>query len=294
MNDDKGDFADWFLVNHASSIARALNQNIHTAPPFKLSLFTDSTSSWLVFSIHHSLFDGISLPLLLQDVESQFFNHPLRPLVSGGELLDVAGLVSPQEITTFWQDHFRGYDWPTFPFRQALTSGGNVKQFRLGTPLSTLKAGASQQQITLQALFTATYAQLLANLVYETDDVVFGVSHGPESLVRPHRAPQVIRTGRLLPVKHIESAMYPTLSVLPLRVDLREPGSLLQSTQQRISSCIKFEQTPLGRIQQAIRPGQPLFETLFSVSVQIESQSNIWTAVKSHAPAIDVSLQSNQ
>lgn len=93
-----------------------------------------------------------------------------------------------------------------------------------------------------------------------------------------------------MPVDHIDGAMYPTLSVLPMRVECKHPD--LGKIQNDISSAIKFEQLSLGQIQQWVRDGGLLFETLFSISVNNESTSSLWDIIQSEPPQTDVSTVS--
>lgn len=100
---------------------------------------------------------------------------------------------------------------------------------------------------------------------------------------------QVIRSGRLLPVDNVETAMCPMISVLPMRVNFLSPGDVLQIVQSTISSVVELEHVPLGKVQSWVRPGKPLFETLFSVSMKDTTQSAIWDVVESEPPQADVS-----
>lgn len=78
------------------------------------------------------------------------------------------------------------------------------------------------------------------------------------------------------------------MSILPLRVNFK-PELGLQDVQNSISSSIEYEHVPLGKVQSWVRPGKPLFEILFSLSVNNSPQSTLWDVIESEPPEADVS-----
>lgn len=88
----------------------------------------------------------------------------------------------------------------------------------------------------------------------------------------------------------IETSMYPMISVLPVRVDLSDPtNETLPSLQRTISSMVALEHVSLSKVQNWVRPGETLFETLFSISVMDNHQRQIWDVVESEFPQVEVS-----
>lgn len=80
------------------------------------------------------------------------------------------------------------------------------------------------------------------------------------------------------------------ISVLPERVNFRDLGDILQIIQRDISDFVELEHVALGRVQNWVRPGEILFESLFSVSVKEDIHSRLWNIVDSEPPQPDVSL----
>lgn len=96
-----------------------------------------------------------------------------------------------------------------------------------------------------------------------------------------------------MPVPHIDKAICPTISVLPVRVNFSQNGdAVLRTIQRDISEVVEFEHVALGKVQNWIRPGEMVFETMFSVSVKDNMYSKIWEVVESEPPKADVSLLS--
>lgn len=79
------------------------------------------------------------------------------------------------------------------------------------------------------------------------------------------------------------------MAVVPCRVDLNASDNILQHVQVVIGETVKFEHIGLADIQNWIRPGQSMFDTLFSVSVEEDHGLTRWTIVESEPPQPDVS-----
>lgn len=94
----------------------------------------------------------------------------------------------------------------------------------------------------------------------------------------------------MLPVEGVETALCPMISVLPSRIDFRQPDNVLHSIQRAISLMTEFEHVPLGKVQQWVHPGAALFDTLFSVSFKETDTSTLWHMVDSQNPEPDVSI----
>lgn len=87
--------------------------------------------------------------------------------------------------------------------------------------------------------------------------------------------------------------MAPMVSVVPARVNFGVPGNILHQIQHNISTVVEFEHVPLGKVQSWVRPGESLFDILFSVSVKVNTASEIWDVLDSEQPEPDVSLQTS-
>jgi hypothetical protein len=79
------------------------------------------------------------------------------------------------------------------------------------------------------------------------------------------------------------------VSVVPTRVNFGISGNALHQIQHGISAVVEVEHVPLGKVQNWVRPGKSLFDTLFSVSIKAKTTSNIWDVIESEQPEADVS-----
>ncbi|KAI0082634.1 hypothetical protein K474DRAFT_1654750 [Panus rudis PR-1116 ss-1] len=265
-NDDE--FRNWFLSTPSSQLSIDINEHLSETPGFRLSHYYSPSQHYLVLSIHHALFDGISLPLLLNDVERAYLHHSLQPTPPASRVLDSIHAIDVEKARLHWTQLFAGFDWRKTVLRETSSSKFAVASQPFSTALSALQDRAATQRTTVQALLMSAYAFLLATTLYGEDDVVFGV----------------IRSGRLLPVEGVENAPYPLLCVTPFRVNFQKSNALLQEVQHDVSTSVNYEHVPLSKIQHWIREGGGLFETLFSMAYKEVRSDALWTMISSQNP----------
>ncbi|KAG6898366.1 NRPS [Termitomyces sp. T32_za158] len=269
------DLVKWFLSTRAPEIAQDINRTLSETPGFRLSVFVADNQLYLVLSIHHALYDGISLPLLFQDVEREYHATPLLSLASPSQILDCIASVNLDKAREFWLNHFHGFVWPHFHVPSRVPSSLTIRHIaQFNSTLTHLKELSASQNVTLQTVLTSAFAVLAATRIYHVNDISFGI----------------IRSGRLLPVVNIEYAICPMVSVVPTRVNFNEPGNVLHNVQARASAMMNVEHVPLGKVQNWVRPGRAIFDLLFSVSVKAHHQSDIWSILESQPPEADYAL----
>ncbi|KAJ3550989.1 hypothetical protein NMY22_g88 [Coprinellus aureogranulatus] len=270
-------FIGEFNKQESYRITQDINHFISTIPPLRMTLYSLPANLVLVLSIHHALYDGVCLPLILSDLESAYLGSPMLPLASLDNILACISSHDETASKRFWLSYFSGFSKPLSPYgdgwqETTTTSGALTQKFKAS--LSSVKAVATQQQVTLQALLSHAFAKLIATRLYRSRDVCFGV----------------IRSGRLLPVESIESAVCPTISLLPFRVNFQRDGPSLAHVQEAISAMIDHENVPLSQIQSWVRPGETLFDVVFSVSVHHNLRSNLWVPLNEDPPNADYPL----
>ncbi|RDX56754.1 peptide synthetase [Lentinus brumalis] len=278
IDDRDGDeFQRYFTEQQAASISTELNRGASKVPPVRLSIFTthDSASAYIALSIHHALYDGISLPILLQDLGRLYEERPQLPSAPLRRILDYLATIDSASAEAFWCSYLKDFPWQRLLNLTASSRTADVTSRTLSLPLSHLQAKAAGRHVTLQALLMCAYGSLLAKDLYGNDDVVFGV----------------IRAGRSIPVDNIETTICPMITVVPARVRLNEPAKALQTVQDDIARVSEYEHVPLSRIQRWVehRSGS-LFDTLFSVSYKEKSSSDLWSVLDSQNPEPDYVL----
>ena len=254
------------------------------APLMRLMLLQVSESDYqLIWTFHHILMDGRSLPIVLKEVFGfydaccQGEDLQLQPPPSYRDHIQwqQQNLSSAQE---FWRQSLKGFTAPTPLVVQAATAdkhqGASTvveQEIRLSeAATSTLQSLAQQHQLTLNTLVQGAWALLLWRYSGEAD-VVFGATRacrrssvaGAESMV-----------GLLINTVPVRVKMSPEMHLLPWLKALRTNWIDLRN----------YEHTPLVNIQgwSDLPGGTPLFDSIvvfenYQLNWMLRSQGGRWS-----------------
>lgn len=232
------------------------------APLMRLATLRLSETVWqLVWSHHHLLLDGWSLPLLLREfgVAYAAFSTsrtpelpPARPF---GAYLQWLQKRDASRDEQFWREQLRGFAVPTPLTVDRPGPSGKVHEvidFALDeADTARLQQIARDQQVTLNTLSQGAYALVLSRYA-SAEDIVFGVTV----------------SGRPAELAGVENIVGLFINTLPLRVtvtDDAEAGPWLRELQERQVAMQEHGHAALSDIQgwSAVPRGQQLFESLF-------------------------------
>jgi amino acid adenylation domain-containing protein len=235
------------------------------SPLMRLHLIQlDNDRYHFVWSHHHLLLDGWSLPLILQEVFTLYeaYSHgqeihlplvpPYREYIAWLEQRD------KDETERFWRSKLQGFESTTsFAGRnesqKPLDWTGNYKEqvIRLSSNATyALRSFAQQHRITVSTLVQGAWA-LLLSCYSEREDVLFGATV----------------SGRPPDLAGIESMVGMFINTLPVRVQIQTDKNLitwLQDLQQQLMAQEQYAYTPLTDIQgwSDIPRGKSLFESI--------------------------------
>ncbi|KAK0640627.1 hypothetical protein B0T16DRAFT_200677 [Cercophora newfieldiana] len=237
-----------------------LEQDQDFLRPFRveISSLPGSNHREVVFQIHHAVYDGWSMDLIVSD---------LQILTRGGQLgarpqfRQVAEYYqSPtyerdcDAARTFWAEKLVGFQPPTLPHVQSEIPRNNTV-VSVSTPLK-LRPDAARESLQkmdcgVQTLFQAALAWLWGSFL-GLDDVVLGT----------------VTSGRTLALSGVENVIGPCIAPVPVRTNLsqvRTIGDLLSSVHSSNREALPHSILPLGEIKRlaGIRSGQPLYDALF-------------------------------
>ncbi|WP_171064063.1 non-ribosomal peptide synthetase [Actinomadura soli] len=237
--------------------------DLAAAPLMRMSLVKLAAGEWdLVLTTHHVLFDGWSVPLLMQDL--------LRLYGSAG---DAAALSRPRSYRDFlawlarrdreataraWARELDGVDEPTLLVPDAPVLGGEAAGVgQMEVPLTPERSAglarrAGELGVTLNTLVQGAWAVLLAGLTGRRD-VVFGATVSG-------RPPQVAGVDEMV-------GMF--INTLPVRVECapgRSLGDVLGELQRRQSALLDHHHHGLLEMHQATG-----LRSLFDTVVVFES-----------------------
>ncbi|QRK06023.1 amino acid adenylation domain-containing protein [Archangium violaceum] len=259
--------------------------DLGTPPLMRLSLLRTGDSAYrFVFSHHHILLDGWSVPLLIRQVFVLYESlvRGLTPRVEQGrpfrdyiEWIQERGL---EESERFWRHSLAGFFEPTelgrgFPGGSgASTSGRAARRIHLSAATTELLNGLARQQgLTLNTVVQGAWALLLGHHA-GTRDVVFGTTV----------------SGRPPELPGVESMVGLFINTLPVRVRLPPEEPLvpwLKELQAWLLEMRQHEHSPLVKVQRwsAVPAGTPLFESL----VVFENYP-VDTALTTSLPSLEV------
>jgi amino acid adenylation domain-containing protein len=244
---------------------RARGFDLSRAPLMRLALLRTAEDAYeFVWSHHHILLDGWSLPLLLREVFAFYeaFRQgqdlhletppPYRDYIRWLERQDIA------EAEAFWRRTLAGFaaptpltvDWPlaSVADRKERYEEREIQLSRETT--AALQSLARQQHLTLSTLVQGAWA-LLLNRYSGEEDVVFGATV----------------SGRPADLLGAESMVGLFINTLPVRA--RVPSSMpvaawLKDLQAQLAQVRDYEYSSLAQIQgwSEVPRGTPLFESI--------------------------------
>nr|ARJ54908.1 nonribosomal peptide synthetase 2 [Curvularia lunata] len=185
-------------------IQNGIRQAASCQPWAKLFVSQHSGGWTLRLKIHHALYDGVSLPLLMEQLRS--FCNGAAPFAPQDSILGklVATAYSPstyQQRRQFWETYINRSSTVHSCSQLSSPPGARIEIFRQGlTPGLFLDTTARQHGVSPHALFLAAYAQ--ASSSDSTDRLILGI----------------YLANRALALANIASTPTPTLNLLPLRI----------------------------------------------------------------------------
>lgn len=238
-----------------SSISRQIIRDIESLPPIRLTLRLSDNA--LILSMHHALYDGESLPMIVEDVTETYLRGAgtLRPGI--GPLVDYVSHKRTHELAQtkqYWVDLLSGWT----PAELATASGSAIVESTETTvnahtftrSLSALEKDCAKLSLTLPALLQGVFGICLAQL------------HGYGSATYG-----TVLSGRTIPVEGVERMMAPCITTLPQRINLRQVSDAHEAvvaSQKAGFEVLKYQYTATRDIQAWLGADQPLFDAIFS------------------------------
>ncbi|MFC8198280.1 amino acid adenylation domain-containing protein [Streptomyces sp. NPDC057298] len=233
------------------------------APPMlRLTLVrTETDSSELVLTANHVLFDGWSLPILMQDILRLYGSAgdaSVLPRVRGfKDFLVHLSRQDHEETARAWAHEFAGVEEPTLlvPGGTEQEGSSGIGHVELALPLEEvreLNRRASELGVTVNTLVQGAWAVLLGRLTGR-QDVVFGATV----------------SGRPPAVTDVDSIVGMFINTLPVRVQYAPADTfadVLRALQNRQAALLDHHHYGLTEIHQATG-----LTTLFDTLVVFES-----------------------
>ena len=243
-------------------------------PLTRYALVKDDTGNpkWFVWTVHHALFDGWSMSLIMDGVHRAIRGSPIEHGPPVQSLIKYIEDQDHEEMRTYWVNTLANYDsvsFPTLPPSMDQPAAEDVAEYRFPNPHQRFK------DITTSTLIRAAWGLIVSRMT-TSEDTVFGATV----------------SGRNAPVAGIEAIAAPMFATIPLRIKAighQKVSEYLKAVQQQAVDMIPFEQVGLHRIAKMSPDCQRActFQSLLviqpyaTISAEQELLGN-WQATKQH------------
>ena len=190
---------------------------------------------YFVWSIHHALYDGWSMPMMLKMVETNYFEG--MSTVSKSSYASFIKYLSETDVSAsdeFWRSRFLeaspSHFPPPLPFASDQPSNNQIL-----THTARISGDVNAMGITFPTIIRAAWAIVVADYT-GSDDVIFG-----ETL-----------SGRDVPVPGITDILGPTLTTVPTRIRVDRDLTIthfLKGVHQGAADTIPFQHAGLQHIK---------------------------------------------
>ncbi|KAJ4326740.1 Nonribosomal peptide synthetase 30 [Fusarium piperis] len=214
-------------------------------PLARYALVRDRTGrpKWFVWTVHHALYDGLSLPMILEEVDQAIQGLSVgqtRPQAQS--FIKYIQQHDSKELKSYWQaaldDSEECVSYPSLPsgLEQPIMSNKLIEH-----QIPRAWVSSSSNETTVSTMLRAAWG-LVTSQMTGSDDIVFGVTV----------------SGRNAPVAGIESMAFPTIATVPLRLKINRKDQrvidYLDQVQRQATEMIPYEQVGLQRITRLVSP----------------------------------------
>ncbi|KIW17100.1 hypothetical protein PV08_04291 [Exophiala spinifera] len=235
-----------------------------TTPPWKVDLLDLGRTRQMVLQIFHGLYDGISLPLLLDHVTSLYHIPQERPQSKDFyESLASGPLSEMPDAEQFWLSRLTNFK-PLKLHQKHSANGPSGRLVSAGAQVSRQRVQQLSQNynVTPSALFQAAWLYTLHRTFKCTPSM------------------GVVLSGRSTPNGSFENVIGPMFNTVPFAVYTLSEGSTMRDL---VTAChdlnaevMQYQSTPLRKIAQYLRqdPRFGLFDNLFVFQAPRQTQTD--------------------
>ena len=238
-------------------------------------LIKSPKKSVMCFNIFHALYDGSSLPLLLDKVARKYLDED-RVVAEEPSFLDtlpMGPLCKDPSAESFWIEHLKAPSQERVPKSNSAHHSSIVQQLNISA-IQHVDKFRKSLNVTEQAVLHACW---LLTLQHQ-----FGF------------VPQIgiVVSGRAIDIPGVENVIGPLFNTIPSNINFQGLNSwadLVQHCHSYHISTIPFQHTPLRDIMKWTRrsPDEPLFDSLFvfrrSDNENKLSRQKLWEELDSEA-----------
>lgn len=244
--------------------------------PLKLQ-FLEGTESprRVLLQLHHALYDGWSLDMLILDLDDCLNMRPAAPRIQFREMCGAlqalhCGLDRDAE-EEFWTSYLQGFQVPSSPvIKRDHPTDASMLSYAKSFSSSPREVEESMRWLEISPAVLFQAATLVVwSLIVGSSDTLIGT----------------VTSGRTIDLTGVEETVGPCMETRPLRLDLKDVDSIeqlldmVQSSNRSVIENTKISLQAIKRIQ-GVRPGQQLFDVLFVYQQSIFSDDARRSCVK--------------
>ncbi len=196
-----------------------------------LSRYAITDDRHFVWTAHHAMYDGWSVPLILEQVRSHYLESATPTIPGFNRFIKYLSSTSAEATHAFWKQYLSGEKPLSFPEQPPASHQLSVNNEAHHSIAISRKAGSEAPMATL---LRAAWA-ICVSQYSDSKDVVFGVT----------------LSGRNCPVPDIANIVGPTITTVPVRVTLSEDltvSAFLKKTQGQATEMMPHEHYGLQNI----------------------------------------------
>lgn len=222
--------------------------------------------------IHHSLYDGWSMDVLLSDWSRLLLQESVSEHPPFREVIDFYHTLQTDDAArVFWTEHLAGWKQTPLPkLRDKVVHSCEILSYRrpMSLPRDRVNAEAQKNGFSPQVLFQASLALLWTGVTGARDITIGSVT-----------------SGRTIPVTGIEQIVGPCIASLPVRIDFDKISIVLDLINSLHSSNRKIMQhcaVSLSEIKKllGLHPAESLYDILFVYQESLTSSERTHNVVK--------------
>ncbi|KAL2911133.1 hypothetical protein HK105_209410, partial [Polyrhizophydium stewartii] len=238
----------------------------------------------VVVTIHHALYDGWSLPMIMRDLVAALDGHALEPRPAFRTVVDFIAAQDAAATEAFWTQQLVGLE-PAQPLSLGHSARTDDEDAPLAqacsTPMAELQRAAQRAGVTVAVVLKAAWAATLRKFT-RSHDVVFGE----------------VLANRDIAVAGADRIVGPLLNTVPCRVvldDTARAADLVASLQAQHGAVLSHSHAALVDVQRwaGVQGDGKLFNTLF-VFENLPENAPQEAAAKSGFVAAEAEQRSSQ
>ncbi|RAL17382.1 putative nonribosomal peptide synthase [Aspergillus homomorphus CBS 101889] len=253
--------AQHYFQECQAEVASKIVSSIERQPPMLITAASSTQnegSGWLMLSIHHSIFDGASIGILLDRLYDHYTGDTCMNSIDLTPLYGHFMTLKEKEAEDYWSRYLSDCRPGIIIVNDPSDTTYSIITEKVPLRLSALSSLASRISTTAPLVLETLWAIALAKLLRQCD-VIFGR----------------VMNGRAIPVDSVETMLVPLVTTVPARLRLSTAAmSLVDLIKTHTRACLEtlpYQHTALRAIQRYAQSPGPLFNSMFSYIAKVRS-----------------------